>query len=712
MLKMGGVAGSQFGLRTKFIILIGLLLLMSGGSLGWLSFSRTKDSLEEDLVRRGLSLTKNLAHNSTFGVSIEDTGNLMGFVEGVVDEQDIAYVIVMSRDGEVLAHSNESEIEKTFSDELTKNALLASEASAVKTFSAGGEALYDLTAPVFSNSSGDDLFGEGLGSSEGRIGAVRVGISLKSLEARLSDLINVSIFVTILVVILGVLVSVFFIRMILGPIEYMAGAAVKMAEGDFTQKIQVTSRDELGVLGETFGKMSGGLSDMIKRVQIVAENVTMASEQLNSSSRQMHDGAQIQAASTESAGASIAQMNTSIKEIAEGIEDLSSSSEETSSSILEMSSSISEVAANAAGLAKADEDTSSSIMEMSASIKQVAENVNVLSSASDETVSAVAQINSTIREVGANAKEAAGLSGQVSQDAQELGVRSVEKTIEGMNKIKETVKKTVDVIDRLGERSEQIGKILTVIDEVTKKTNLLALNAAILAAQAGEQGKGFSVVADEIKNLADRTGSSTKEISQLIMNVQREAKEAVASVREGSKRVEEGVKLSLEAKEALQSILKRAQQSTVMAQEIEKATVEETRGMNQITDAMQRISTMVQQISRATQEQSRGGEQIMRASEKMRDMTRQVKTSTEEQAKGSRQITGAMENVTKRVQGISKAIHEQRRQSDLIIHSVEEIRTVAKDSVLTVGTMGKLIEDLSRQSADLKQSIGRFRVNQ
>jgi methyl-accepting chemotaxis protein len=289
-------------------------------------------------------------------------------------------------------------------------------------------------------------------------------------------------------------------------------------------------------------------------------------------------------------------------------------------------------------------------------------------------------------------------------------MRSIEKTIAGMNKIQETVVKSAEVINRLGERSEQIGRILTVIDEVTKQTNLLALNAAILAAQAGEQGKGFAVVADEIKNLADRTGASTKEIAQLITNVQVEVKDAVEAVQEGAKSVEEGVSLSLEAGEALKKILMTATTSTGMAREIERATMEQTRGIRQVSEAIQRINTMVQQISKATQEQSRGSEQIMQAAEKMKDLTRQVKMSTEEQAKGSRQISQAIENVTDRVQQMAGAVKEQKRGSDVIIESVEAGRNISRQSVKVAQEMNAMVEELARQAEHLKQSIGRFKV--
>jgi methyl-accepting chemotaxis protein len=708
--QISKMKSGKFSLRFKFIALISLLLIASGASLGLFFINRTKASLEDELKRRGIGLAKNLAYNSTYGVSIEDAGILEKFVKGIESGSDVSYVMILNPKGKILAHTTASQVGQVLTDEISKKALEAREPLVQDAYTGNKEETFDAAAPVVINQDQGGESGKSGTAMEERIGVVRVGLSVGWLRERITSLLTVGVLITVLVVALGIMVSAFFIRLIIKPIEQMATAAVKIADGDFTETIHVDAQDEVGVLGETFDKMSGNLSLMIKQIKEVANNVAQISGQLKGSSKQMHEGSQTQASSSENAAASIEEMNASIKQIAESVDILSSSAEETSSSILEMSSSVGEVANNAGGLAAAVDDTSSSIIEMSASLKQVADNVAILSSAAEETASTVNQINGSLREVENHAKESATYSEQVRKDAQDLGVRSIEKTITSMNKIQETVVKSADVINRLGERSEQIGRILTVIDEVTKQTNLLALNAAILAAQAGEQGKGFAVVADEIKNLADRTGTSTKEIAQLISNVQVEAKDAVDSVREGAKNVEEGVSLSLEAGEALKKILDIATKSTGMAREIERATMEQTRGVRQVTEAIQRINTMVQQISKATQEQSRGSQQIMQASEKMRDMTRQVKMSTEEQAKGSRQITEAVENVTERVQQIARAINEQKRGSDVIMRSVEDGRNLSRQSLTVVMEMNKLVEELAQQAEHLNQSIGRFKV--
>jgi methyl-accepting chemotaxis protein len=279
-----------------------------------------------------------------------------------------------------------------------------------------------------------------------------------------------------------------------------------------------------------------------------------------------------------------------------------------------------------------------------------------------------------------------------------------------MEKISQTVKKTADVIHQLGQRSDHIGKILTVIDEVTKQTNLLALNAAILAAQAGEQGKGFAVVADEIKNLADRTSVSTKEIAQLIGAVQAESRDAVVAIQDGYARADEGMKMALEAGEALKKIVERSTQASTMARGIELATVEQVKGIRQVTDSMRQITEMVEQIARATQEQTKGSEQIREAAERMRDITRQVRLSTEEQAKGSKQITQAVEHVTDRVQHIATAVREQRRGSEVIMKSAEEIQLVSKDSAVVARQMSDIVGGLVRQAETLRAEVNRFKV--
>ncbi|HET6464663.1 MAG TPA: methyl-accepting chemotaxis protein [Nitrospiria bacterium] len=710
MLQIPKTMVGHYGLRVKFIALISLLLIAFGASLGWFFISRTKSFFEEELKRRGTSLAKNLAYNSTYGVSIEDTGVLDRFVKGIAAEADVTYVIILDPKGRILAHTVSSQIGQVLTDDVTKNALAAEEPLVQSYYTDNKQEAYDAAAPVVIQNAQSGDSGKSGSSQEQRIGVVRVGLSLQWLHEKIGTLLTAGVLITVIVVALGIAISTFFIRWIIKPLEQMAAVGVKIADGDFTQPILVTAQDEVGMLGKTFDRMSDSLGLMIKQIREVADSVAQISGQLKGNSKEMQNGVQTQASSSEKAAASVEEMNASIKQIDEGIDILSSSAEETSSSILEMSSSIGEVANNAGGLASAVDDTSSSIIEMSASLKQVADNVAILSSAAEETASTITEINGSLREVETHAKESAAFSEQVRNDAQNLGMRSIEKTITGMNRIQETVVKSADVINRLGERSEQIGRILTVIDEVTKQTNLLALNAAILAAQAGEQGKGFAVVADEIKNLADRTGTSTKEIAQLITNVQAEAKDAVESVREGAKSVEEGVSLSLEAGEALKKILDTATKSTGMAREIERATMEQTRGVRQVAESIQRINTMVQQISKATQEQSRGSQQIMQAAEKMRDMTRQVKMSTEEQAKGSRQITEAVESVTERVQQIARAIKEQKRGNDVIMRSVEDGRNNSRQCLDTVTDMDKLVEELARQAEHLRQSIGRFKV--
>ena len=290
MAQTQAMGGGRYGLRFKFIVLIGLLLIISGASLGWFFINRTTAALQEELKRRGVSLAKNLAYNSAYGVSIEDTSNLDRFMKGIVGESDVAYVMILDRQGKVLATTIASKTGSVLTDTLTKKALEAEAPLVQLSSEVGKDSAYDAAAPVL--------------SQEERIGVVRVGLSRQGLNEKITALLMVGSVITILVITLGLMVSFFFVRLIVKPIEQMAGAAVKIADGDFTQTVLVTAHDEVGVLGETFSKMSDNLSRMIKQIKDVADRVAQISGQLKSGSKQMQDGAQVQASSSEKASSS------------------------------------------------------------------------------------------------------------------------------------------------------------------------------------------------------------------------------------------------------------------------------------------------------------------------------------------------------------------------------------------------------------------------
>jgi phosphate/phosphite/phosphonate ABC transporter binding protein len=378
----------------------------------------------------------------------------------------------------------------------------------------------------------------------------------------------------------------------------------------------------------------------------------------------------------------------------------------------EMANAIGHVKNNTHDLSSAVDATSSSIEELSTTVKEVANNADNLSLAADETLSAIEEMTSSVKEVEANARESAKLSQKVMTDASTFGMGSIEKTIEGMKNIKSSVEKTNDSVKKLGVRSEEIGKILNVIDDITDQTTLLALNAAILAAQAGEHGKGFSVVAEEIKDLAERTASSTQEIGSLIQSVQQEVKATIQGMGEGLKSVDEGFRLSREAADALKKILDSSKKSSEMALSIDRSTGEQAKAIRLVLEAMERIKNMTGMIAKATSEQAKGTTLIMGATEKMRDISHQVRTAADEQATSSKHISGAIEVVSDKSQQISKAIYEQKIGSNQMWKSVEKIKDIPKNNRDLAFNLNNSLRGLQKDTELIDREIGKFKFSE
>lgn len=544
------------------------------------------------------------------------------------------------------------------------------------------------------------------------LGAVKVAFTVeKELEKSRSRTVLMVLIIIAVSLVISVMLWFVLRRLVISPVKLMNAAAEKVSGGDLSFDVKVRGDDEIGTMNRVFKDSFRSLGGMLQRVKELSVRIANVSDDVEKESRNFVKGSEIETEAITNMSNSVAELNSAAAEIAESTEGLAASVEETSASINQMSSSVSNVNENIHDLSGEVESTSSSIEQLSATIKEVAANAEELAAASEETLSAISEITSAIKEVELNAKESSRLSEKVTGDAATYGMPSVEKTIDGMKMIKLSVERTADFITRLGGRSDEIGKILTVIDDITDQTTLLALNAAILAAQAGEHGKGFSVVADEIKDLAERTAFSTQEIASLIQSVQQEVKSSVEAMHEGLRSVEEGFKLSREAGDALGKILDSSKKSSQMALSIERSTTEQAKAARLVTEAMERVRNMTDQIAKATSEESRGVLLIIKATERMRDSAVQVSKATDEQIMSSRQISQAMEFVTERSQLISKALSEHKIGTQHILNLIDGLKGIPVDNRKRAFKVSNTLRDLHQDSDLLKVEMERFKFS-
>jgi phosphate/phosphite/phosphonate ABC transporter binding protein len=542
------------------------------------------------------------------------------------------------------------------------------------------------------------------------LGAIKVSLSIeKEYHNAVGNII--------LVISVTILASVFFSavlwlmirRMVIKPVKAVEDATRRLAEGDMSFDVEIKSIDEIGRASRAIKQSMFSLSDILRRIKDVTKRVNHVVLEVESESRKVAEGSALENEAIVNISSSIEEMNASISDIADGTDGLAASAEETAASMEEMVTSIAEIKNSVQDLSVAVETTSSSIEQLHATSREVSNNSSMLVNTAQETQAAITEIAVTVKEVDHRAKESAALSEQVKHDASTFGMTSIGKTIQGMQDIKRSVEKTADYIEKLGGRSEEIGQILTVIDDITDQTTLLALNAAILAAQAGEHGKGFSVVADEIKQLADRTSISTQEIGLLIQSVQQEVSEAVDAMKDGLKSVETGFKVTHEAADALRKIVESSTKSSEMAAAIERSTAEQSKATILVSEAMERVLSMVSLITKAMAEQFSGIQLIKTSTEKMRDISNHVRTATNEQSLNSKQISQAVEVVSDKSQQISHAINEQKIGTNQIWSSVEKIKNIPKENKDRAFKLNRMVKELHKDAELVSTEMERFK---
>lgn len=491
------------------------------------------------------------------------------------------------------------------------------------------------------------------------------------------------------------------------PLAALAESSEAMSRGDLSTRVDISRDDEIGTLADTFNAMVTSLRGLVAKVGENTRAVSDATLVLRGASDGIRLVSGRQEVAVEGSAESIEKMTASIEEVNLAVSTLADEARETSTAAIEMDGSIVQIAAHMDELSQTIDSAASSIVQMTAGIREIAQFADTLRNATETTFVSLQQLSSSVGEVEENAKASQELSSQATDDA-ERGMRSVQETVNGMMQIQDSFVGLERVITRLDQQSQSIGDVLSVIEGVVEQTNLLALNAAIISSHAGEHGRAFSVVAEEVKNLSDRTAGSTKEIASLIGEVQQEIANAVESVSGGGERVDRGVALSLEAGEVLNTIAESARLSHATALDIVRATGEQATGLQRVDLAMVQVRQIAKQLSSGTHEQDNASAEITRGVERMRQLGQEVKRSTHVQRTESRHIAQSVEVVASRSNQILAATTEQSKQSEQILEALKVFREVTVESARRAEEMKSTVDVLSERAGALDEEVGRF----
>ncbi len=388
-------------------------------------------------------------------------------------------------------------------------------------------------------------------------------------------------------------------RRILNPVGELAEFSERLAAGDPRVRAEVPGNDELSYIAEN-------LNRAVAKVAKAASNQE-ASETLQRS---------------------ITELLTVINQVARG--DLTLRGRVTNDALGNVVDSINFMLDN---FSKVLERVRKAGMEVNGSANNIllaADEMQAGATQQDQeitnTSSAVEELTVSMKQVSNNA-EASAEAARRALDAAEQGNRAVRDTLEGMQRIRASVQATAKKIKSLGDRSLEISEIINVINDITEQTNLLALNAAIEAARAGEAGRGFAVVADEVRKLAEHSRSATKDIAALIKAIQAETNEAVVVMEEGTKEVEGGAQLADQAGRALDAISSVVRQSAELVQEISLASKQQVRGTEGVAHAMQIISGITRQTSHGVRQTVGTVSQLVKLSDQLNESLAQFRST-------------------------------------------------------------------------------------
>lgn len=545
----------RISIRTKVVFMIVTMSVIFGSGILGFIYYQLQNTLRDEALNKTLILADGLSVKAAEPVQVEDLNALQFILGEAIGQADVAYAFIRDSRGRVLSSSFEGNVvpaELQNINQLQPNVPFGTENANLMLKDTVIE-VTDIASPI----------------GGGALGSIHIGLNVSQIKLNIRNILLNILYVGAGGLLVLALLTIVIVAIIIAPVRELMEVSEALGRGDLTKKANVKSSDELGQLGTTLNTTIDRLQGLVQTESDRDKMQHQVMDLLSIVSGAAEGDLTVKAEVTADALGSVADaFNLMIN----GLQALVSQASDVASEIQHSTSDI----------LKASDRMRRGAEQQTAQIQGASGAVN--------------EMSRTIQRMAENAEAATQASLRATQAAVKGGT-SVAETIKGMQRIRAAVQTTGKKIKGLGERSLEIGAIIEVINEIATQTNLLALNAAIEAARAGEQGRGFAVVADEVRKLAERAARATKDITSLIKGIQVETSEAVTVMEEGTREVEEGTKLADQAGAALREIEQIVKQTSGLVTDITNSAVNQVKVSEGIVTSMDSISKLTQETT-------------------------------------------------------------------------------------------------------------------
>jgi methyl-accepting chemotaxis protein len=584
----------RLGLLSKLILFLALTLVPLAAITWWISVRAITANLTDEFTSKGTAIARSLASSAVDLLLTRDASTVQGLVDQVGAINGVKYVMVYDQQKTLVAHTFAPLVPPGIVD---RNLVPGDAAQQVREIaypdpvSRATQQIIDIGVPVLA----------------GQLGTVRVGMDRSIITAAATRSGQYLLLVFLGISMLAVLAGVFFAHHITKPVTQVVRAAERVGQGDLTRLVTVSSRDEIGQLAATF-------NDTIVRLRSQVQTESERDDE-------RHKREELQR--------NIMRFLDTATEIARG--DLTRRGQVTSdvlgSVVDAINVMVEELATLIEGVREAAQQVLTSSTEMMGTMEATAGGAQTQSREAVAVSDTMEALTRSMRQVAENAEQSA-TSADLTLESAQKGEHAVRASLSGMQKIRGEVQGISKKVKNLADRSLEISEIVTTIEDISSQTNLLALNAAIEAAGAGEAGLRFAVVAEEVRKLAERSGKAAKDIVLLIKSVQTETQQAVVAMEEGTREVEAGYRVTVEAGERLRQIGEISQKTAALAREISQAAQEQVHDVEGGAVAVQSIAGVAVETEKAALETRKTMDQVVRVAQALTSSLARFKLAT------------------------------------------------------------------------------------